>query len=104
MSARPPRVPQASAPDPSPRGPGGTHPVILLVLVSLSFTAVLFVAVEVYEPVADQVKERVDSDSDTRVDNILAAVLQYSVPLFMFTMFAWGMFWFLRRERQTRRI
>lgn len=102
MSA--PRVPPASAPDPSPRGPGETHPIILLVLATLTFTAVLFVAVAVYEPVADQVKDRVGDEYDEDVDNILKAVLQYSVAIFMFTLFAFGMFWFMHRERQSGRV
>lgn len=97
-------VPRAGAPSPRPPRARGTHPVILLVLVTLIFTAVLLVAIEVYEPLAEQVKPRVGDDFDTDIDNILTAVLQYSVVIFMFTMFLWGMFWYLRRERQTRRI
>lgn len=91
-------------PNPRPPPSGGTHPIILIVILTLVFSAVFFVAISVYEPVADNVKDRVGPEFDTDVDNILKAVLQYSVPLFMFTIFVWGMFWYLRRERQTRRI
>lgn len=92
----------ARAPDPAPPK-RSAHPVILLVTMTLVFSAVLMVGVQVYEPLADDVKDRVDADSGDDVDNILKAVLQYSVPLFLFTIFGWGMIWYLRRERQTVR-
>lgn len=79
------------------------RPIIVIIVATLTFSAVFLIGVAVEEPVADQVKDKLPSDKHDRVDNILKATLQYSVPVFFFTLMAWGLFWYLRRERQTVR-
>lgn len=79
------------------------RPVIILIITTLTFGIALFMGIAVIEPVADTVQDDTDGYDGT-IDNIEKAALKYSVPMFFFSMFGWGMFWYLRRERSTRRI
>lgn len=79
------------------------RPIIVIIIATLTFTAVFLVGVAVEEPIAEQVKDNVPDRYDEDVDNILAATLKYSVPVFFVTLMTWGLFWYLRRERQTVR-
>lgn len=71
-----------------------------LVVMSSLFVMALLIGVPVLDklvPIVNQMAPGYTSQTNA----IRAAVVKWSVPVFLFTLVGWAVFWILRQERQT---
>lgn len=73
--------------------------VTFVVLVGL-FSLALVVAVPTMDMIVPVVTSMNTGGMDGTILNIRSAVVKWSVPVFLFTIGTWAVFWILRQERQ----
>jgi uncharacterized BrkB/YihY/UPF0761 family membrane protein len=69
-----------------------------IVLVGL-FSISLIIAVPTLDTIVPIVTD-ITPGSDPTINKIHAVIVKWSVPVFLFTVLGWAVFWILREERQ----
>jgi len=68
------------------------------------FSIALVIAVPTLDGIVPIAVDMAGPQYESQIRNIHAAVVEYGVVVFLFTILVWAVFWILRRERQEVRV